>query len=77
MILTDEDDSVLIEVSLCVDPFKSSHWLRESRTMVVAMGYLEKTRVSDRIEPTYMWILTFLFYPTERRPLLAKRHPSI
>ncbi|KAK7692843.1 hypothetical protein QCA50_004478 [Cerrena zonata] len=43
MILSDEDDNVLIDVSLCVDPYVPSTWLREAHTLVVAMGYLEQT----------------------------------
>lgn len=61
MILSDEDENVLIDVSLCVDPYRSSTWLRECHTLVVAMGYLEQTPVSDHIQYTFVDIkLRFL-----------------
>ncbi|CAL1707765.1 unnamed protein product [Somion occarium] len=48
MVLRDEDESVLIDISLCLDPFKSYSWLRETNAPVMVVGYLERVPVSRK-----------------------------
>ncbi len=40
--IRDGDVSLLVDVSLCLSPFKTYPWLREPNTVVMALGYLEK-----------------------------------
>jgi hypothetical protein len=40
--LADEQDSLLVDISLCLSGFRSLPWLREENTPVMAIGYLEK-----------------------------------
>ncbi|KAJ3554929.1 hypothetical protein NM688_g2849 [Phlebia brevispora] len=35
------DDELLVDVSLCLTPFKTYPWLQERNTAVMAVGYLE------------------------------------
>ncbi|KAI0769686.1 hypothetical protein BD413DRAFT_604807 [Trametes elegans] len=41
ILIHDAEDALLVDVSLCLNAWKSAPWLRESRTVVMAMGYLE------------------------------------
>ncbi|KAI9067099.1 hypothetical protein FKP32DRAFT_1609620 [Trametes sanguinea] len=41
IMIHDGEDALLVDVSLCLNPGASSPWLRESRTIVMALGYLE------------------------------------
>ncbi|KAL7281267.1 hypothetical protein ACG7TL_004575 [Trametes sanguinea] len=48
VLIHDGEDALLVDVSLCLNPGASAPWLRESRTVVMALGYLE---LSDRQLP--------------------------
>lgn len=37
-------DTLRVDVSLCVSPFRTYPWLEERNTVVVAMGYVEEAR---------------------------------
>ncbi|KAH8093951.1 hypothetical protein BXZ70DRAFT_373398 [Cristinia sonorae] len=40
--LTDgKQNTLLVDISLCLEPFKSSPWLREKHSLVMLVGYLE------------------------------------
>jgi hypothetical protein len=42
-LLQDQDVAVLVDVSLCVDG--SSGWVRDKKSVVMAVGYLERSLV--------------------------------
>lgn len=42
----DGEDALFVDMSLCLSAWKRSLWLRESRSVVVALGYLELSSVS-------------------------------
>nr|VWO95836.1 Structural maintenance of chromosomes protein [Ganoderma boninense] len=37
----DGQDALFVDISLCLDAWKRALWLRESRSVVMALGYLE------------------------------------
>ncbi|KAI8975800.1 hypothetical protein BD414DRAFT_168793 [Trametes punicea] len=41
ILIHDGEDALLVDVSLCLSPSALSPWLRESKTIVMALGYLE------------------------------------
>ena len=47
--LTDGTHTLLVDVSLCLDPLKSAAWLREKQALVMAVGHLEVGQ-----DPPYM-----------------------
>ncbi|EKM54048.1 uncharacterized protein PHACADRAFT_185036 [Phanerochaete carnosa HHB-10118-sp] len=40
--IADEQDTLLIDISLCLSGFRSFSWLREVNTPLMAIGYLER-----------------------------------
>ena len=45
IMICDGDDALLVDVSLCLSAVRPAHWLRESRAVVMAVGYLEMCEV--------------------------------
>jgi len=45
--LTDGKCSLLVDVSLCLEPFKRSPWLIEKQALAMFIGYLERTASAD------------------------------
>ncbi|KDQ57752.1 hypothetical protein JAAARDRAFT_194034 [Jaapia argillacea MUCL 33604] len=43
ILLGDRDALVLVDVSLCADPYKGSSWIREDKSIIMAIGYLERS----------------------------------
>ncbi|OBZ66567.1 hypothetical protein A0H81_13466 [Grifola frondosa] len=43
LLLHDGDNGLLVDVSLCLNPYKSMRWLRESNAIVMVFGYLEQS----------------------------------
>ncbi|KAI0334971.1 hypothetical protein GY45DRAFT_1367013 [Cubamyces sp. BRFM 1775] len=43
IMIHDGADALLVDVSLCLSPYTPSPWLRESRTIVMVLGYLESS----------------------------------
>lgn len=41
IMIHDGEDALLVDASLCLSAFKTSLWLRESKSLVMALGYLE------------------------------------
>ena len=41
----DGEDVLLVDVSLCLNAARSTRWLRESKTVIMAVGYLEVSKV--------------------------------
>ena len=41
IMIHDGEDALLVDISLCLSAFKPSLWLRESKSLVMALGYLE------------------------------------
>ncbi len=46
IMIYDGEDALFVDMSLCLDAWKRSLWLRESRSVVMALGYLELSSVS-------------------------------
>ncbi|KZT67143.1 hypothetical protein DAEQUDRAFT_713822 [Daedalea quercina L-15889] len=42
MLLGDGNSAVLVDLALCLDPFKPTPWLRESNSTVMVIGSLEE-----------------------------------
>jgi len=40
MLLSDQDDAVLVDASLCVD--KDNEWAKERKGIVMVIGYVER-----------------------------------
>lgn len=45
IMIHDGVDALLVDISLCVGGHSRALWLRESKTAVMALGYLEASRV--------------------------------
>ena len=45
----DGEDALFVDVSLCLNAWKPSLWLHESRTAVIVLGYLELTNVGGTL----------------------------
>ncbi|RPD78266.1 hypothetical protein L226DRAFT_567930 [Lentinus tigrinus ALCF2SS1-7] len=41
IMIHDGEDALLVDISLCLSAFKTSLWLRESKSLVMVLGYLE------------------------------------
>ncbi|KAI0702986.1 hypothetical protein C8T65DRAFT_786932 [Cerioporus squamosus] len=41
IMIHDGEDALLVDITLCLSAFKTSLWLRESKSLVVVLGYLE------------------------------------
>ncbi|KAI0356202.1 hypothetical protein OH77DRAFT_1401713 [Trametes cingulata] len=41
VLIHDGEDALLVDISLCLNAWRSAPWLRESRTIIMALGYLE------------------------------------
>ena len=50
IMIHDGEDALLVDISLCLCAFKTSLWLRESKSLVMALGYLEPYPVG-RLSP--------------------------
>lgn len=59
----DEDAALLIDVSLCVDPYTSGRWIRERKGFVMVLGYLERSPVCLAFTPPSLAILKGSFVP--------------
>ncbi|KAI0743824.1 hypothetical protein C8Q80DRAFT_1272461 [Daedaleopsis nitida] len=44
IMIYDGEDALLVDISLCVTGYRRALWLRESKTAVMALGYLEASR---------------------------------
>ncbi|KAH9928762.1 hypothetical protein B0H21DRAFT_120473 [Amylocystis lapponica] len=42
ILVADAGSALFVDISLCLDPGKSLPWLREGKTTVIALGYLEE-----------------------------------
>lgn len=49
----DGEDALLVDIKLCLSAFKTSLWLRESKSLVMVIGYLEHCPV----RPGHAWKL--------------------
>ncbi|KZT27969.1 hypothetical protein NEOLEDRAFT_1059228 [Neolentinus lepideus HHB14362 ss-1] len=47
ILLEDEKYALVVDVTLCIDPFKEQAWLRDRKEAVMVFGYLERLEVSD------------------------------
>ncbi|KAI0675021.1 hypothetical protein C8Q78DRAFT_1075364 [Trametes maxima] len=43
VLIHDSEDALLVDVALCLSAWRSTPWLREPRTVVMALGYLESS----------------------------------
>ncbi|KAI0645415.1 hypothetical protein C8Q79DRAFT_1010382 [Trametes meyenii] len=43
ILIHDGEDALLVDVSLCLNAWRSAPWLREPRGIVMALGYLESS----------------------------------
>ncbi|RDX50147.1 hypothetical protein OH76DRAFT_1349505 [Lentinus brumalis] len=41
IMIHDGEDALLVDIALCLSAFKTSLWLRESKSLVMVLGYLE------------------------------------
>lgn len=48
MLLVNEEDGILVDISLCTGQAESKDWLVEKRVIVSVIGYLERGRVQVR-----------------------------
>ena len=51
IMIHDGEDALFVDMSLCLNPWKRSLWLRESKSVIMALGYLELSSVS---RPCYL-----------------------
>ena len=49
MLLVHDEVAVLVDLSLCLDPFKTTPWLSESKSILTVIGTLEELEVSRRM----------------------------
>jgi len=75
VLIQDQDTALLVDVSLCVDPRTSGKWIRERKSMVFVLGYLERSNtqliipnlpsysLAPNINPSLV-IRALLVYPT-------------
>ncbi|KAH9924853.1 uncharacterized protein B0H18DRAFT_1010468 [Fomitopsis serialis] len=49
MLLTEGESAVLVDLALCLDPFRPTPWLRESNSILMVIGSLEE--VEDPYPP--------------------------
>ena len=45
IMIHDGEDALLVDISLCLFGYRRALWLRESKTAVMALGYLELSPV--------------------------------
>ena len=43
------DDELIVDISLCLSPFKTYPWLQEQNNIVMALGYLEYAENLDPV----------------------------
>ncbi|KAI0373397.1 hypothetical protein BV20DRAFT_1049819 [Pilatotrama ljubarskyi] len=43
ILIHDGEEALLVDISLCLNAWRSAPWLRESRTVIMALGYLESS----------------------------------
>ncbi|KAI0779813.1 hypothetical protein C8Q74DRAFT_1350812 [Fomes fomentarius] len=46
IMIHDGEDALLVDISLCLSGYRKALWLRESKTVVMALGYLELSRTA-------------------------------
>ena len=51
IMIHDGEDALFVDMSLCLNPWKRSLWLRESKSVIMVLGYLELSSVS---RPCYL-----------------------
>ena len=49
IMIYDGEDALFVDVSLCLNAWKPSLWLHESKVTVMVLGYLELTNVGDTL----------------------------
>ncbi|TFY69628.1 hypothetical protein EVJ58_g291 [Rhodofomes roseus] len=59
MLLADGAGAVLVDLTLCLDPFKPTPWLKESNTILIVIGSL------DEVEQPYAPVVL----PLHARPV--------
>ena len=45
IMIHDGEDALLVDISLCLSGYRRALWLRENKTLVMALGYLEASQV--------------------------------
>ena len=45
IMIHDGEDALLVDISLCLSGYRRALWLRENKTPVMALGYLEASQV--------------------------------
>lgn len=51
IMIHDGEDALLVDISLCLSGSRKALWLQESKTIVMALGYLELSRVRLSLSP--------------------------
>lgn len=49
IVLADEQDTLLVDISLCLSDLRTFSWLREENALVMVIGYLEKIEELDDV----------------------------
>ncbi|KIP08282.1 hypothetical protein PHLGIDRAFT_117378 [Phlebiopsis gigantea 11061_1 CR5-6] len=86
--IADEQDTLIVDISLCLSGYHSYPWLHEENAVVMAIGYLERfNEISTDDDDTPVFVLRALLIKEQRGLDLAvwnkaielsptHRHPS-
>jgi hypothetical protein len=72
MLLSDQDQALLVDVSLCVE--KETCWARESKVVVMVVGYVEKLEV--HYSDSLCYLFHHVFQTTLPIPVLPAYYPA-
>ncbi|TFK54053.1 hypothetical protein OE88DRAFT_1732775 [Heliocybe sulcata] len=54
ILLVDDKDALVVDVTVCIDPFKKQQWLRDGKEAVMVFGYLERSESYRLFRRTFL-----------------------
>lgn len=69
MLLADGESALLVDLTLCLDPFKPTPWLKESNSILTIIGSL------DEVEVRSVFILIWITRLTTICPATVSTYP--